>query len=451
MSAATAEPSPRMSSAAESHPHAHRQLVNRIVVSSAFAKSERLCTLLTYVCEMTFKGRDAEINEQKIGHAVFGRSLDYDSSVDGIVRTQASRLRQRLELYFQQEGMDEPVRLVIPRGGYVPIFQPRTTAPQLPMPEVAAPAPEPALVPLPSPLEFESGEQQRGRPVLAWVLCGLLLLVLAWVLIRDHSRRQAAVSKAAPHPLWSQMFSPEHPTLEVPADSGLVLYHSYEQRSVSLNDYLRGTYRSPAAAGSPHVLPSPMEDQRIDFTNRRYTSIVDLEAATKLTQMAQAAHSTMQVRYARDLRPNDLKSGNVILMGAFEANPWVELFERNMNFVLKNDYRAHVFSVINRSPHPGEAARWDSAKADPQQRVYGVVTFTSNLSGNGNALLIEGTSMAGTEAAWDFVSDDTELLPFLKRIQRADGTVPHFEVLVGTQNMSASAVHDSLLAWRITN
>jgi len=104
---------------------APRELVGRIVVSPAFARSERLSTLLTYVCDMALTGRESEINEQKIGHAVFGRPRNYDSTIDGIVRTQASRLRQRLELYFQREGADEPMRIVIPRGGYVPIFEPR--------------------------------------------------------------------------------------------------------------------------------------------------------------------------------------------------------------------------------------------------------------------------------------------------------------------------------------
>src|ERR1700743_3569273 len=73
----------------------HRELVSRIVASPTFARSERLSTLLTYVCDMTLKGREGELNEQRIGHAVFGRSPDYDSSVDGIVRTPASRLRPR--------------------------------------------------------------------------------------------------------------------------------------------------------------------------------------------------------------------------------------------------------------------------------------------------------------------------------------------------------------------
>jgi hypothetical protein len=82
----------------------HRALIERIIASPAFVRSERLCSLLTYVSEMTFKGRGAELNEQKIGQAVFGRSRDYDSTIDGIVRTQASRVRQRLDQYFREEG-----------------------------------------------------------------------------------------------------------------------------------------------------------------------------------------------------------------------------------------------------------------------------------------------------------------------------------------------------------
>ncbi len=109
-----------------------RALVDRIIVSSTFAKCERLSSLLAYVCDLTLNGRVKEINEQKIGEAVFGRPRNYDSSIDGIVRTQASRLRQRLELYFSEEGVDEPIRIVIPRGGYVPVFEPRLT-PVVPM------------------------------------------------------------------------------------------------------------------------------------------------------------------------------------------------------------------------------------------------------------------------------------------------------------------------------
>jgi hypothetical protein len=422
---------------------AHRELVSRVVASPAFARSERLSTLLTYICETSLKGRNGDLNEQRIGHAVFGRARDYDSSIDGIVRTQASRLRHKLDLYFSHEGAEEPVRIVIPKGGYVPVFTPK--------PKSQEPDPQPLheSLPLPAAVADAPTEATRTSGLLPWILCGLLAVGLAASVTRHSLRNNATLRmQPKPDPLWGQILLPQQQTLVVPADSGLVLSHTFDQKSVSLLQYLAGDYRRSASEPGK---ATEMQRLRSNVVSRRYTSIVDLEAAVWLAQHAESMKSTLQVRYARDLRPNDLKSGNVVLLGAFEANPWMELFERNMNFVLRNDYKAGAFSVINKSPRPGEPALWQSKGDDPQRHVYGVVAFTPNLSGSGNALLVEGTSMAGTEAAWDFATDDAELLPFLKRIQRPDGRVPHFELLLETQNMSSSAVHSNLLAWRVTD
>jgi hypothetical protein len=259
---------------------------------------------------------------------------------------------------------------------------------------------------------------------------------LAW-----KSRASASASR---DPLWSQLFVPGQTTLLVCADSGLVIWQGITGRSIGLAEYLSGDYRRAAPANA-----LPMDAWAVQLANSRYTSIVDLEITQALATLAQAQKGRLDVHYSRDVRPNDLKQGNLILLGAAEATPWVELFERNMNFVFSNNRRTQTFSVINRAPRPGEPRAWDSAMADTQHRVYGVVAFLPNLSGNGNALILEGTSMAGTESAWDFVSDKAQLLPFLDRIRRADGVLPHFEVVLGTNNMSGSAVKNSILAWRI--
>ena len=416
-----------------------RELVGRILVSPTFARSERLSTLLTYVCDMTFKGREAEINEQRIGHAVFGRSQDYDSSIDGIVRTQASRLRQRLDLYFQNEGANEPMRLVIPRGSYIPVFEPRSAVisgalSQQPPPAAADPPPAVA-----------STAPRRVMQWLPWAICGLLLVVIAVLLIRERRLSPAAST----HPLWSHLLVKGERTLVVPADSGLVIFHNLTARDISLNDYLQGEYRTQPTGVMLYRPDATLYDWLNNLADRRYTSIVDLYAVHGLEHIAQAQRGELQIRYSRDVRPDDLKAGNAIFFGASEANPWVELYERNMNFVFHNDYKANVFSVINRSPRNGEPRQWDSATNDPQRRVYCLVAYVPSLAGKGNTLIVEGTSMSGTEGAWDFVSDDALLLPFLKRIQRPDGSTPHFELLLGNQNMNASAVQSRLLAWRV--
>jgi len=428
---------------------ARRELVRRIVHSPTFARSERLGTLLTYICDMAFKGREAEINEQKIGQAVFGRAQDYDSAVDGIVRSQASRLRQRLELYFQQEGADEPVRIVIPRGGYVPVFESQTAfSPSQSVGNPTASIPEicsSIVAPIPN-IHPVDPFHRRWLPWGLSLRLGLMLLAL-WF----HDHRQPSLPAAIQtHPFWSHLFTKNEPVLLVAPDSGLVLYHGMSGKEIDLKEYLEGGYRSESN-GLPLTNPTaPKQDWLLDLANRRYTSIVDLNAILSLRDRARTLGSDVSVRYARDLRPNDFKKGTVVLLGAYTANPWVELFENNMNFVLKDDYTQYMW-VLNRNPRKGEPARWVSNRSDPQRRVYGVVAYVPNLAGDSDALLLEGTGMSGTEAVADFLNDDARLLPFLNQIGRPDGTLPHFELLIEAHNMGASAVRSQIVSWRTVN
>ncbi len=434
----------------------HRALVKRVVSSAAFAKSERLSTFLLYICDLTFDGHGNQINEQKIGTSVWGRRPDYDSASDGIVRTQASRLRQRLETYFSTEGSAEAVRIVLPRGTYVPRFESQTTDSRIPEHSLNTAGSSESPLHLEDELSAiqvrtdvgasQSSNSARILRVLPWLLCGVLALSLAASVFihwgNDLSSTFRSLSNS--NPLWRQIFVGSRPTLFVTADSGLVLFEGMAQREISLNDYVRADYRAFTAPSS-----DPMQAIKFTSANSRYTSVVDLAMAVGLSRVASDRATHLDIRYARDVRPNDLKSVNAVLSGAAQANPWVQLFEQHMNFILEDDPQNHVFSVFNRVPLRGEPARWDSTVADPQHRVYGVVAFVPNLTGDGDVLILEGTSMSGTEAAWDFVQDNVKLMPFLKTIENADGSLPHFELLIATSNMGSSAVETSAVAWRV--
>lgn len=418
-----------------------RELLGRVLASSVFQKSERLSSLLVHICELTFLNREKDLNEQKIGAAVFDRALDYDSSIDGIVRTQASRLRKRLELYFNGEGADEPIRIVVPRGGYIPLFEPRAS------PSAAAVPPELGII------SAATSNNEPGHAIptrsfgatVAWALVAILGFSIVAILVHDRGVLASGRSNSMPARSFSiPILSAEQPTLIVPSDCGLVISEASLNRDVGLAEYLRGDYleANSKKATTPEKLAS-------DLLRRRYTSIVDLEIVRTLSEIAQSEGNKFDVRYARDVRPNDIKQGNVILLGAAEGNPWVELFEHNMNFAISKNWKNGVFSVFNRSPQGNEARQWDSSYDDPQHRVYGIVAYLPNLSGAGNALLLEGTSMAGTECAWDFTADASQLGPFLNQIRRPDGTLPHFEVLLETSNISGSALKGNIVAWRI--
>ena len=88
--------------------------------ASCFANSKRLIELLRFVVEAQLRGDTAGLKQTAIGIELYRRDPSYDPKLDGIVRTHARRLRERLVTYYQSEGAHDPVVIELPRGGYVP-------------------------------------------------------------------------------------------------------------------------------------------------------------------------------------------------------------------------------------------------------------------------------------------------------------------------------------------
>jgi TolB-like protein len=102
-----------------------RQALERVLSSSGFVRNERLSAFLRFLVERHLEGRDSELKESVIAHEVFRRQADYDPKLDAIVRTEAVRLRARLEKYYQADGSEDPWIIDLPKGGYRPVVRQR--------------------------------------------------------------------------------------------------------------------------------------------------------------------------------------------------------------------------------------------------------------------------------------------------------------------------------------
>lgn len=104
----------------------------RVLGSPGFDASERNRRFLSYVVEETLAGRGERLKAYNIATEVFGRDSSFDPVLDSIVRIEASRLRRSLERYYLTDGTTDTVRITIPKGSYVPVFEPverRVTGP----------------------------------------------------------------------------------------------------------------------------------------------------------------------------------------------------------------------------------------------------------------------------------------------------------------------------------
>ncbi|WP_158791636.1 LpqB family beta-propeller domain-containing protein [Granulicella sp. L60] len=95
-----------------------RAQVERLAASAEFARADRMVQFLRYVVEKTLDGDTAALRERQIGVAVFERPSDWDPKLDNVVRSEARRLRSKLEAYAASDDPDETVRITMPTGGY---------------------------------------------------------------------------------------------------------------------------------------------------------------------------------------------------------------------------------------------------------------------------------------------------------------------------------------------
>jgi tetratricopeptide (TPR) repeat protein len=130
--------------------------LDRILESELFQRAGRQSRFLRYVVERSLEGKVEDLKEYTIALEVFDREPSYDPKHDSTVRVEASKLRSRLERYYENAGNNDGIRIEIPKGGYVAKFI--ESAPALPPPQQA---------------EREPAEQvAKPNPTRRWLIAG---------------------------------------------------------------------------------------------------------------------------------------------------------------------------------------------------------------------------------------------------------------------------------------
>ena len=398
------------------------EVAERAAASATFRRSARSRELLLFICERTLLHSGEDLHEHDIGCGVFGRKPNYNSGDDNIVRVEMRLLRKRLDEYFSSEGKDEPIAIIVPKGTYVPVFEPRTSAP-----------------PAAHRLLF-------GR-WLKYAQPAIILLLLATCLWMWQDRRAVARAGGATDrgPLWPLLFDGSRQTLVVCADSTLVIAENLLGHSVSLEQYLSRGYLQPPAKDAPvasWVLAS------LPFWN--FTDIADTRLVQRISRLNGDYWSKARVRSARSAQLDDFKSGNVILLGSARSSPWVHLFDPLLEFQVEYDGRTRNSVVRNRSPRPGEqdVYRWEESGNSGES--YCALSFLPNLRSTGNVLIVAGTVGDSTEATGEFItSTATSLGLWGDLMKRGRSHLPYFEVLLKLGTLHGVAKTPEVVAVRI--
>jgi hypothetical protein len=167
-----------------------------------------------------------------------------------------------------------------------------------------------------------------------------------------------------------------------------------------------------------------------------------------LSRLPESLPHRTEIRYVRDLQLEDFKQSNLILIGSRVADPWLSLIEPKTNFVVQDDTSAGPLRVENLAPRPNEQKEYFFNNDDPQKRGLATISFLPNLGRNGNILLVQGFTLAGTDAAAEFVTSGKDFDTLFKAYAGPKAHLPHFEILLRTMDVNGMASRPTVLAWR---
>ena len=416
-------------------------LAQRVVVGCHFSRSALLAKFLLFVVGETLEGRKEEITEHQIGVQVFDRQPGYSTIEDNIVRNYARQLRKRLADHFADEGSAEPLRIDIPLGGYVPVFVRAADACRLPVPVSIERKPPQYAAPPSSPTV--SGKRSWKRLLQGvFLLTGYSVALVCAAWFAGARSRVPHTASEPSHPLWAALFQSPANTYIVPADAGFNLLEDLSHRPLALADYMRvATWKCRLAGVDAHSAD--------DLRSQQFTSFVDLQTVAALARLPEYNPQRVLLRFPRDLRLDDLKNANAVIIGSVGSNPWASIAETNANFRIVYGLGMEGATILNAHPQSGEAASYVSHWNEPAHETFALIAFLPNLGGNGHLLLLQGLDVAGTQAAAEALMHSDTISPILRRATRPDGSLRFFEILLRSTSIESNSAGTEVIASRI--
>jgi hypothetical protein len=380
--------------------------VQRIVSSKAFKTSEVHRNLLNYLAGKSLSGEAHNLKEYTVGLDVFGKPPSYDPRQESVVRMHVGRLRQKLTEYYRTEGLEDPIVVDLPKGGFTLTFAPRPVA------DVAVPAPV--------------AEPPRGRvsPREIALAASLLLAVVfaAYFGVRlSRAEKTAATGAQLPwtpelQQLWGPLLSSDRPLM------------------VTLStDPFHASAQGVAIAASTSGV----------------TGVGTANAAFLLGQfLGQRKRNVFPIR-SDLLSMGEIAMGDVIFVGSTVGKPQIQAIPPiDQPFVLTPE------GVKNLKPQPGEPAFLADAFPTGGQdfeESHALISNLPGLYGNGKILYLSGNTIASVMGAVQALTDPDLAKQLVSRLkaQGTNGSLPRFyQVVLKVKAMDDTPIDISYLFHR---
>jgi hypothetical protein len=383
--------------------------LERLLESRSLHGSENLKAFLRFVVLKSIENQEGDLKEYTIATEVFGRSKNYDSRSDSVVRVQASRLRAKLQDYYTNEGKDDRVIIDLPKGHYAPVFSFASGA------NGATASIDP-----PSSMASEAEPPAASRDRWwRWALAGLAVstLVLGILALNYRSeagrlanggalRRDKAVETSAALPLWDDFLRSPEPVLV--AFSNALFQGTAETGMKTLKPMGSSGQESAPRQATRQTGVTDDSDQVI---TEHYTGVGEVMGVYFLGDFFSKADHAFRVKRSLLLNWDDLKTENIVILGSPAENFVLRELPQEQDFrfgPVRDENQRMTFGIINTKPKEGEQSVYLAKQEGPSRSQisedYAIVSLLRGLDANHKLMILAGITTFGTQAAAEYVT-----------------------------------------------
>jgi hypothetical protein len=403
--------------------------LEEVLQSETFARSERLKTLLRFLCEAEMEGREANLTEYTIGTAALGRAADFSPLEDSTVRSRVHELRQRLEKYYALEAPGAAVHIELRKGSYVPRFSPVHPS----VVEQVEPACTPAVLPV--------APQRQARKAAAIGFVAGIVVMFAITAVWSVVTRPPSPWTPELEAFWQPFIGQRTPLLvafetRFFVDVGPLVVRDTHVNSIGAVESSEPLMRVRNLFGLHQLYPTG-----------NYTDVGAPTALFYLTRLLSSRVQAMAVKSSPEMSASDVRDSNLILIGKPWLNPQLERVLSGSDLV---DAHGRIRNV---HPAPGEPAEYvdinNHADPDAWTEKYSVITMMPNPAGKGKILALTASGSEHPGALAFYVTSPENAKILFQKMHSGSVNVPEFfQILVRAQFKGKALVKIEYVTYR---
>jgi hypothetical protein len=423
-----------------------RAQIERILQSKVFRTSEVLRHLFGYLAGKSLDGTADGLKEYTIGLDALGKPESFDPRQESVVRMHTARLRQKLAEYYRTEGMDDPVLVDMPKGGFRITFDARPQAPQAVPPQTqpiieVREAPEMA----PSqPSRWRRREVFLAASLAVAVLCAVFFMARLWSVERSEGTASAGITgplTPSLKQLWDPLLSSGRRLVVCVATPLFVKVPGFGVvREPSINDW-DDVPASPKLSSLESTLRAGISEPSYG-----YTEVGTATGAFMLGQFLAPRRQAVLITRANVMSWPEIAEDNVIFLGPSAGIHQTEDLPTDAQLVLEAQ------GVRNLSPRAGEAAFMADHPAEggaESGQSYALISRVPAMNGSGAMLMLSGNQIASVMGGVQAFTNPGLADMLVSRLKTPSGTIPkYFQVVLNVKAMDDVPVKISYMFHR---